>query len=47
MIEDEMRRRKVSADFEQISARPVPREFHVGEWIAIVVIIGLLIWLIG
>jgi len=42
MIEDELRRRRVR-DVEQTSARPMPREFHVGPWVVIAVIIGLLI----
>jgi hypothetical protein len=41
-VMDELRRRRVR-DVEQTSARPMPREFHVGPWIVIAVIIGLLI----
>jgi hypothetical protein len=33
-------------DIESQGARPVPREFHVGEWLVIAAIIALLLWLI-
>jgi hypothetical protein len=42
---DELRRRSVRHT-EQTDARPIPREFHVGPWIAIAIIVGALaMWL--
>jgi hypothetical protein len=43
LIEDEMGPASVSDDIRSQTARPMAREFHVGPWIIIAVIIGLLI----
>jgi hypothetical protein len=43
LIEDEMGPASVSDDIRSQSAQRMPREFHVGPWIVIAVIIGLLI----
>jgi hypothetical protein len=36
----------VADDIRSQGARPMPREFHLGVWIVIAIIIGLLIWLL-
>ena len=43
MIEDELGPPSIADDIRSQSARPMAREFHVGPWIIIAVIIGLLI----
>jgi hypothetical protein len=47
MIEDEMSRRKVSADFEQTSARPMPRTVNIAELLVVAIVVAataMLIW---
>ena len=49
MIEDELGPQSIADDIRSQTARPIPREFHVGEWIVIVVVVAataILIWLL-
>jgi hypothetical protein len=46
MIEDELGPPSIADDIRSQGAMPAPREFHIGPWIVIAVIIGLLIWLL-
>jgi hypothetical protein len=39
-----MRRPSVRDEIEGQGARPTPREFSFGPWIAIAIILGLLFW---
>jgi len=43
VIEDELGPQSVADDIRSQSARPMSREFYIGPWIVIAVIIGLLI----
>jgi hypothetical protein len=44
MIEDEFGPPSVADDIRSQRGLPSPHEFHVGPWIAIALIAGLLIW---
>jgi hypothetical protein len=42
MTEDEFGPQSVADDIRSQGAQRMPREFHIGPWVAVAVIIGLL-----